>query len=100
MLRSNRTHFERLSCASATFEVSPMGQNTFVKIGYLHEFDLCTAKNEDALLIKQKFVEYYGNMANALIRYLLSTMGIWPMLGRIPTKASLKKRGSSNLEDG
>ena len=31
----------------------------------LHDFDMCVAKNEEALRIEPHFAECYGNMANA-----------------------------------
>lgn len=31
----------------------------------LHDFDMCIAKNEEALRIEPHFAECYGNMANA-----------------------------------
>lgn len=31
----------------------------------LHDYDMCVAKNEEALRIEPHFAECYGNMANA-----------------------------------
>jgi len=31
----------------------------------LHDYDMCIAKNEEALRIEPHFAECYGNMANA-----------------------------------
>lgn len=32
----------------------------------LHDFDMCIAKNEEAIRLDPEFAECYGNMANAL----------------------------------
>lgn len=37
----------------------------FSVLPQLHEFDMCIAKNEEALRIEPHFAECYGNMANA-----------------------------------
>jgi protein O-GlcNAc transferase len=34
-------------------------------LAQLHDFDMCVAKNEEALRIEPHFAECYGNMANA-----------------------------------
>jgi protein O-GlcNAc transferase len=35
-------------------------------VDQLHDFDMCIAKNEEAIRIEPQFAECYGNMANAL----------------------------------
>ena len=37
----------------------------FSVLPQLHDFDMCIAKNEEALRIEPHFAECYGNMANA-----------------------------------
>lgn len=47
-------------CSCAAFG---MGGTTC--LAQLHDFDMCVAKNEEALRIEPHFAECYGNMANA-----------------------------------
>ena len=37
----------------------------FVIIQQLQDFDMCIARNEEAIVIEPQFAECYGNMANA-----------------------------------
>lgn len=41
----------------------------------LHDYDMCVAKNEEALRLEPRFAECYGNMANAfkVIKYNVET---------------------------
>lgn len=42
----------------------------------LSDFDMCIAKNEEALRIEPRFAECYGNMANAWKVILVIVLGI------------------------
>ena len=44
----------------------------------LHDFDMCIARNEEALDIDRGFAECYGNMANAwkVIFWIIELVGL------------------------
>lgn len=42
----------------------------------LSDFDMCIAKNEEALRLEPRFAECYGNMANAWKVILVTVLGI------------------------
>lgn len=55
--------------SKAVYERNPLRTDNLLLLGaihyQLHEFDLCIAKNEEALQIDPHFAECFGNMANA-----------------------------------
>ncbi|KAJ0612395.1 putative protein O-GlcNAc transferase [Helianthus annuus] len=82
---------QALDHSKAVYERNPMRLDNLLLLGavyyQLHEFDLCIAKNEEALRIDRKFAECYGNMANAwkekgnidvAIRYYLVAIELRP----------------------
>ncbi|KAK6161641.1 hypothetical protein DH2020_005022 [Rehmannia glutinosa] len=60
---------QALEQSKAVYERNPRRTDNLLLLGavyyQLHDFDLCIAKNEEALRIDPQFAECYGNMANA-----------------------------------
>lgn len=60
---------QALENSKAVYHRNPSRTDNLLLLGavhyQLHEFDLCIAKNEEALQIDPHFAECYGNMANA-----------------------------------
>ncbi|XP_057499292.1 probable UDP-N-acetylglucosamine--peptide N-acetylglucosaminyltransferase SEC isoform X2 [Actinidia eriantha] len=58
-----------LEHSNAVYENNPLRTDNLLLLGaiyyQLHDFDMCVAKNEEALRIDPHFAECYGNMANA-----------------------------------
>ncbi|PSS35641.1 UDP-N-acetylglucosamine--peptide N-acetylglucosaminyltransferase like [Actinidia chinensis var. chinensis] len=58
-----------LEHSNAVYERNPLRTDNLLLLGaiyyQLHDFDMCVAKNEEALRIDPHFAECYGNMANA-----------------------------------
>ncbi|XP_073056560.1 probable UDP-N-acetylglucosamine--peptide N-acetylglucosaminyltransferase SEC [Primulina eburnea] len=60
---------QALEHSKAVYDRNPRRTDNLLLLGavyyQLHDFDLCIAKNEEALRIDPHFAECYGNMANA-----------------------------------
>ncbi|XP_031476152.1 probable UDP-N-acetylglucosamine--peptide N-acetylglucosaminyltransferase SEC [Nymphaea colorata] len=60
---------QALDHSNAVYEKNPRRTDNLLLLGaiyyQLHEFDMCIAKNEEALHIDPHFAECFGNMANA-----------------------------------
>ncbi|XP_065634245.1 probable UDP-N-acetylglucosamine--peptide N-acetylglucosaminyltransferase SEC [Quercus suber] len=60
---------QALEHCNAVYERNPQRTDNLLLLGaihyQLHDFDMCIAKNEEALQIDPRFAECYGNMANA-----------------------------------
>ncbi|XP_022848769.1 probable UDP-N-acetylglucosamine--peptide N-acetylglucosaminyltransferase SEC [Olea europaea var. sylvestris] len=60
---------QALEHSKAVFERNPRRTDNLLLLGavyyQLHDFDMCIAKNEEALRVDPHFAECYGNMANA-----------------------------------
>ncbi|XP_061366367.1 probable UDP-N-acetylglucosamine--peptide N-acetylglucosaminyltransferase SEC [Gastrolobium bilobum] len=60
---------QALEHSNSVYERNPLRTDNLLLMGaiyyQLHDFDMCIAKNEEALRIKPQFAECYGNMANA-----------------------------------
>ncbi|PQQ14894.1 putative UDP-N-acetylglucosamine--peptide N-acetylglucosaminyltransferase SEC [Prunus yedoensis var. nudiflora] len=82
---------EALEHSKIVYERNPIRTDNLLLLGaiyyQLHEFDMCIAKNEEALRIEPHFAECYGNMANAwkekgnndlAIRYYLVAIELRP----------------------
>ncbi|KAK1381120.1 Protein O-GlcNAc transferase [Heracleum sosnowskyi] len=82
---------QALENSKAVYQRNPSRTDNLLLLGavhyQLHEFDLCIAKNEEALQIDPHFAECYGNMANAwkekgnidiAIRYYLIAIELRP----------------------
>ncbi|KAI3738823.1 hypothetical protein L2E82_29007 [Cichorium intybus] len=82
---------QALDHSKAVYDRNPMRLDNLLLKGaiyyQLHDFDMCIAKNEEALLIDRNFAECYGNMANAwkkkgnvdiAIRYYLIAIELRP----------------------
>ncbi|KAI3470078.1 hypothetical protein Pfo_026741 [Paulownia fortunei] len=82
---------QALEHSKAVYERNPRRTDNLLLLGavyyQLHDFDLCIAKNEEALRIDPQFAECYGNMANAwkekgnidvAIRYYLIAIELRP----------------------
>lgn len=82
---------QALEHCNAVYERNPQRTDNLLLLGaihyQLHDFDMCIAKNEEALQIDPRFAECYGNMANAwkekgnidfAIRYYLTAIELRP----------------------
>lgn len=82
---------QALEHSNAVYERNPCRTDNLLLLGaihyQLHDFDMCIAKNEEALRIEPHFAECYGNMANAwkekgnidlAIRYYLIAIELRP----------------------
>ncbi|KAM1468639.1 hypothetical protein ACFX2I_033577 [Malus domestica] len=82
---------EALEHSKIVYEKNPIRTDNLLLLGaiyyQLHDFDMCIAKNEEALRIEPHFAECYGNMANAwkekgnndlAIRYYLVAIELRP----------------------
>ncbi|XP_049369936.1 probable UDP-N-acetylglucosamine--peptide N-acetylglucosaminyltransferase SEC isoform X2 [Solanum verrucosum] len=82
---------QALEHSKAVYERNPGRTDNLLLFGaiyyQLHDFDMCIAKNEEALSIEPHFAECYGNMANAwkekgnidvAIRYYLIAIELRP----------------------
>ncbi|GMY32140.1 probable UDP-N-acetylglucosamine--peptide N-acetylglucosaminyltransferase SEC [Fagus crenata] len=82
---------QALEHCNAVYERNPQRTDNLLLLGaihyQLHDFDMCIAKNEEALRIEPHFAECYGNMANAwkekgnidfAIRYYLIAIELRP----------------------
>ncbi|XP_047070815.1 probable UDP-N-acetylglucosamine--peptide N-acetylglucosaminyltransferase SEC [Lolium rigidum] len=82
---------QALEHGNAVYEKNPRRTDNLLLLGaiyfQLRDYDLCIAKNEEALAIDPQFAECYGNMANAwkekgdidlAIRYYLTAIQIRP----------------------
>ncbi|XP_021281600.1 probable UDP-N-acetylglucosamine--peptide N-acetylglucosaminyltransferase SEC [Herrania umbratica] len=60
---------QALDHSNSVYEQSPLRTDNLLLLGaiyyQLHDYDMCIAKNEEALRIEPRFAECYGNMANA-----------------------------------
>ncbi|KAJ6384226.1 hypothetical protein OIU78_027516 [Salix suchowensis] len=60
---------QALEHSSAVYERSPQRTDNLLLLGaiyyQLQDYDMCIAKNEEALRLEPRFAECYGNMANA-----------------------------------
>ncbi|KAG2726336.1 hypothetical protein I3843_01G103100 [Carya illinoinensis] len=60
---------QALEHSNAVYERNPQRTDNLLLLGaihyQLHDFDMCIAKNEEALRLDPGFAECYGNMANA-----------------------------------
>ncbi|OAY41995.1 probable UDP-N-acetylglucosamine--peptide N-acetylglucosaminyltransferase SEC [Manihot esculenta] len=82
---------QALEHSNAVYERSPLRTDNLLLLGaiyyQLHDYDMCIAKNEEALRLEPRFAECYGNMANAwkekgdidlAIRYYLVAIELRP----------------------
>lgn len=82
---------QALEHSSAVYERSPLRTDNLLLLGaiyyQLHDYDMCIARNEEALRLEPRFAECYGNMANAwkekgdidlAIRYYLIAIELRP----------------------
>ncbi|XP_071736381.1 probable UDP-N-acetylglucosamine--peptide N-acetylglucosaminyltransferase SEC [Rutidosis leptorrhynchoides] len=82
---------QALDHSKAVYDRNPLRTDNLLLLGaiyyQLHDFDMCIAKNEEALRIDRSFAECYGNMANAwkekgnidvAIRYYLIAIELLP----------------------
>ncbi|XP_064955858.1 probable UDP-N-acetylglucosamine--peptide N-acetylglucosaminyltransferase SEC [Musa acuminata AAA Group] len=82
---------QALEYGNAVYERNPRRKDNLLLLGaiyyQLHDYDMCIARNEEALGIDPHFSECYGNMANAwkekgnvdlAIRYYLTAIEIQP----------------------
>ncbi|KAJ4822541.1 hypothetical protein Tsubulata_022391 [Turnera subulata] len=82
---------QALEHSSTVYEKSPLRTDNLLLLGaiyyQLHDYDMCIAKNEEALRLEPHFAECYGNMANAwkekgdidlAIRYYLISIELRP----------------------
>ncbi|KAJ6434150.1 hypothetical protein OIU84_017794 [Salix udensis] len=82
---------QALEHSSAVYERSPQRTDNLLLLGaiyyQLQDYDMCIAKNEEALRLEPRFAECYGNMANAwkekgdidlAIRYYLVSIELRP----------------------
>ncbi|KAJ6951663.1 hypothetical protein NC653_040955 [Populus alba x Populus x berolinensis] len=82
---------QALEHSSAVYERSPQRTDNLLLLGaiyyQLQDYDMCIAKNEEALRLQPRFAECYGNMANAwkekgdidrAIRYYLVSIELRP----------------------
>ncbi|KAL4637814.1 hypothetical protein ACB092_03G103400 [Castanea dentata] len=82
---------QALELCSSVYERNPLRTDNLLLLGaiyyQLHDYDMCIAKNEEALRIEPHFAECYGNMANAwkekgnfefAIRYYLIAIELRP----------------------
>ncbi|GKV07184.1 hypothetical protein SLEP1_g18985 [Rubroshorea leprosula] len=60
---------QALEHSNAVYERNPLRTDNLLLLGaiyyQLHDYDMCIARNEEALRIEPRFAECYGNMANA-----------------------------------
>ncbi|KAK6232888.1 hypothetical protein SCA6_002961 [Theobroma cacao] len=60
---------QALDHSNSVYEQNPLRTDNLLLLGaiyyQLHDYDMCIAKNEEALRIEPRFAECYGNMANA-----------------------------------
>ncbi|XP_039048945.1 probable UDP-N-acetylglucosamine--peptide N-acetylglucosaminyltransferase SEC isoform X2 [Hibiscus syriacus] len=60
---------QALGHSNAVYDQNPLRTDNLLLLGaiyyQLHDYDMCIAKNEEALRIEPRFAECYGNMANA-----------------------------------
>uniref|UniRef100_A0A6N2LX63 Uncharacterized protein n=1 Tax=Salix viminalis TaxID=40686 RepID=A0A6N2LX63_SALVM len=82
---------QALEHSSTVYERSPQRTDNLLLLGaiyyQLQDYDMCIAKNEEALRLQPRFAECYGNMANAwkekgdidlAIRYYLVSIELRP----------------------
>ncbi|XP_038726092.1 probable UDP-N-acetylglucosamine--peptide N-acetylglucosaminyltransferase SEC [Tripterygium wilfordii] len=82
---------QALEHSNAVYEIRPLRTDNLLLLGaiyyQLHDYDMCIAKNEEALRLEPRFAECYGNMANAwkekgdidlAIRYYLVSIELRP----------------------
>ncbi|CAI0385296.1 unnamed protein product [Linum tenue] len=82
---------QALENSSVLYERNPLRTDNLLLLGaihyQLHDYDMCIAKNEEALRLEPRFAECYGNMANAwkekgdidlAIRYYLVAIELRP----------------------
>ncbi|KAJ0015018.1 hypothetical protein Pint_20284 [Pistacia integerrima] len=82
---------QALEHSNVVYERSPLRTDNLLLLGavyyQLHEYDMCIARNEEALRLEPRFAECYGNMANAwkekgdidlAIRYYLVAIELRP----------------------
>lgn len=82
---------QALEHSNIVYERSPLRTDNLLLLGaiyyQLHDFDMCIARNEEAIQIEPHFAECYGNMANAwkekgnvdlAIRYYLISIELRP----------------------
>ncbi|WOL01401.1 putative UDP-N-acetylglucosamine--peptide N-acetylglucosaminyltransferase SEC [Canna indica] len=85
---------EALEFGKAVYEKNPRRTDNLLLLGatyyQLHDFDMCIARNEEAICIDPQLAECYGNMANAwkekgnvdvAIRYYLTAIELRPNFG-------------------
>ncbi|XP_052182661.1 probable UDP-N-acetylglucosamine--peptide N-acetylglucosaminyltransferase SEC isoform X2 [Diospyros lotus] len=85
---------QALEHCNAVYESNPLRTDNLLLLGaiyyQLRDFEMCIAKNEEALRIEPHFAECYGNMANAwkekgdidlAIRYYLIAIELRPNFG-------------------
>ncbi|KAK3197892.1 hypothetical protein Dsin_021307 [Dipteronia sinensis] len=60
---------QALEHSNAVYDRSPLRTDNLLLLGaiyyQLHDYDMCIARNEEALRLEPRFAECYGNMANA-----------------------------------
>ncbi|KAH1083296.1 hypothetical protein J1N35_023057 [Gossypium stocksii] len=60
---------QALDHSNSVYDQNPLRTDNLLLLGaiyyQLHDYDICIAKNEEALRIQPRFAECYGNMANA-----------------------------------
>ncbi|XP_044499771.1 probable UDP-N-acetylglucosamine--peptide N-acetylglucosaminyltransferase SEC [Mangifera indica] len=82
---------QALEHSNCVYKRSPLRTDNLLLLGaiyyQLHEYDMCIARNEEALRLEPRFAECYGNMANAwkekgdidlAIRYYLVAIELRP----------------------
>ncbi|KAJ4721143.1 Tetratricopeptide repeat (TPR)-like superfamily protein [Melia azedarach] len=82
---------QALEHSNAVYERNPLRTDNLLLLGaiyyQLHDYDMCIARNEEALRLEPRFAECYGNMANAwkekgdidlAIRYYLVAIELRP----------------------
>ncbi|KAK7269108.1 hypothetical protein RIF29_21824 [Crotalaria pallida] len=90
-LYKNGNYKQALEHSNIVYDRNPLRTDNLLLLGaiyyQLHDFDMCVAKNEEALRIEPHFAECYGNMANAwkekgnidlAIRYYLIAIELRP----------------------
>ncbi|KAF2292425.1 hypothetical protein GH714_022664 [Hevea brasiliensis] len=83
---------QALEHSNTVYERSPLRTDNLLLLGaiyyQLHDYDMCIAKNEEALRLEPRFAECYGNMANAgrkRVILILQFVTIWLPLSCDPT---------------
>ncbi|GAY56673.1 hypothetical protein CUMW_173700 [Citrus unshiu] len=82
---------QALEHSNSVYERNPLRTDNLLLLGaiyyQLHDYDMCIARNEEALRLEPRFAECYGNMANAwkekgdidlAIRYYLVAIELRP----------------------